>query len=184
MTETRWSGALGNRSSTISLKDEEGMIRETRSIYVEASPSAVFHEFMSIGGEQGWLKLEAAWRFRGAIDRALGGPGLRRGRRHPSEALPGEAIDFWRVEAVEDRKLLRLRSEMRVPGIAWLEWVVQAEGSGSRLVQTAYFVPKGLPGLAYWYSLYPIHRIIFGSLAKAIARNSEKRASAGGELAA
>lgn len=100
-------------------------------------------------------------------------PGLRRGRRHPDELLPGEAVDFWRVEAVEPPRLLRLRAEMRVPGAAWLEWTVHPDGEGSVLVQTATFAPRGLAGALYWYGLYPVHRCIFSDMARAVARRAE-----------
>jgi hypothetical protein len=100
---------------------------------------------------------------------------LRRGRRHPQDLFPGEALDFWRVDSIEHDKLLRLRAEMKVPGAASLQWEVSAEGAGSRLVQTAMFVPRGLAGALYWYLLYPLHALIFSDLARAIAREAEQR---------
>ena len=103
------------------------------------------------------------------MDSLVGGPGLRRGRRHPTETLPGDAIDFWRVEAVEPPRLLRLRAEMKVPGRAWLQWEAVPDGDGTQLVQTALFEPYGLPGQLYWNALYPIHKVIFSGLVRAIA---------------
>jgi uncharacterized protein YbjT (DUF2867 family) len=173
LTETHWSDALRTRNELPRLHDEEGMIRESRSVHVDSTPELVFHEFMSLGGDEGWLKWEWAWKIRGGIDRMLGGPGLRRGRRNPHNAYPGESIDFWRVEAVEAPHLLRLHAEMKLPGNAWIEWETRPEGSGSRLVQTAFFSPKGLGGFIYWYGLYPIHTVIFGSLIRAIAERAE-----------
>lgn len=172
--ETRWSGAL-HSPNTVERSDREGAIREVRSIVVNASPARVFESFTSLGGARGWMTWNAAWRLRGALDRLLGGPGLRRGRRHPQHLLPGEALDFWRVESVEHDKLLRLRAEMKVPGAASLQWEVSAEGAGSRLVQTAIFVPRGLAGVLYWYLLYPLHAAIFSDLARAITRDAVKR---------
>lgn len=169
--ETRWSGALGGQG--VYLEDREGLIREVRTRFVEAEPSSVFRVFSSLGGEQGWLVWGWAWALRGLLDRLLGGPGLRRGRRHPLELLPGEAVDFWRAEAVEPPKLLRLRAEMRLPGRAWLEWQALPEEGGTRLIQTAYFEPKGLLGFLYWWALYPFHRIIFSDLAEAIASKAQ-----------
>lgn len=169
--ETRWSGALG-RSRTVELADREGLMREVRSITVPTSVERVFDSFTSLGGERGWLVWEWAWEIRGLIDAALGGPGLRRGRRHPTELLPGEALDFWRVEQVEPPHLLRLRAEMKVPGRAWLQWEALPEDGGTRLVQTAIFDPRGLVGALYWYGLYPIHGRIFSDMVAAIARNS------------
>jgi hypothetical protein len=107
------------------------------------------------------------------VDRLAGGPGLRRGRRHPLELEPGDAIDFWRIERVEPPHLLRLRAEMKVPGRAWLQWEVLPEKDGSQLVQTAIFEPIGLAGHLYWNLLYPIHKIIFSGLVRSIAARAE-----------
>ena len=84
--------------------------------------------------------------------------------------LPGEAVDFWRVEQVEPPRLLRLRAEMRIPGKAWLQFTASPEGSGTRLIQTALFAPTGLSGLLYWYAMYPAHKFIFGDMVSGIAR--------------
>jgi hypothetical protein len=166
--ETRWSGALFGPGYL--LEDREGMIREVRTLRVEAPPEAVFRVRASVGGDRGWLVWGWAWWLRGLLDRLLGGPGLRRGRRHPTELLPGEAVDFWRVEALNPPRLLRLRAEMRLPGEAWLEWRLLDEDGGCRLVQTAYFAPRGLSGFLYWWLLYPFHRRIFSDLVGAVRR--------------
>ena len=171
--ETRWSGAL-HRTKEVELTDREGAMREVRTVATHATPQRLFQTFTSLGGARGWRVWNAAWWMRGLVDRLVGGPGLRRGRRHPRELMVGEALDFWRVEAVEKDRLLRLRAEMKVPGAASLQWEVQAEGSGSRLVQTAVFVPRGLWGAVYWYALYPLHARIFSDLAHAIAREAEE----------
>ncbi|HZI99164.1 MAG TPA: DUF2867 domain-containing protein, partial [Gemmatimonadaceae bacterium] len=111
-------------------------------------------------------------------DRLIGGVGLRRGRRDPERLRVGDALDFWRVEAVEQDRLLRLRAEMKVPGMAWLQFQATARPDGSTLLeQTAFFAPKGLAGILYWYALYPIHRVIFSGLIDRIG----KRAAASGE---
>lgn len=167
--ESRWSDALGAGES-YELRDREGVLEETRTAYVEAHPEQVFRAFTSLGGEQGWLAYNSLWKVRGFIDRLAGGPGLRRGRRVPDELLPGEAVDFWRVEQVERPRLLRLRAEMRVPGKAWLQFTATPEGSGTRLVQTALFAPRGLTGLLYWYAMYPAHKFIFGDMVAGVAR--------------
>ena len=114
----------------------------------------------------------------GILDRMVGGAGFRRGRRHPDQLRVGDAIDFWRVEAVEPNRLLRLRAEMKVPGRAWLQFdaVPQGDdGARSRLVQTAFFAPRGLFGLLYWYALYPLHAYIFSSMIRNIGRAAEAR---------
>lgn len=171
--ETRWSGAL-HREPSVEHSDAEGAIREVRTLEVAASPRRVFEVFTSLGGTRGWRAWNAAWWIRGLLDRLVGGPGLRRGRRHPQQLFQGEALDFWRVEAVERDRLLRLRAEMKVPGAASLQWEVSGSGSRSTLVQTAAFVPRGLWGAVYWYALYPIHARIFSDLARAIAREAEE----------
>ncbi len=173
---TRWTGALG-RQLTLQHIDREGSMREVRSIYVDLPPEAVFASFSSIGGDRGWLAWEWVWEIRGLIDEFVGGPGLRRGRRHPTELLPGDALDFWRVEHVDAPHLLRLRAQMKVPGSAWLQWEAKPEGTGTRLIQEAAFIPLGFWGTVYWYSLYPIHQVIFRSLIRAIARGAGMFAS-------
>ncbi|MEZ5064191.1 MAG: DUF2867 domain-containing protein [bacterium] len=175
--ETRWSDALG-RSRTVSMEDREGLVREVRSRLVDAPPERVFASFSSLGGARGWLVWNWAWRFRGFLDQLAGGPGLRRGRRHPQQALPGDAIDFWRVEEAHAPNLLRLRAEMKVPGRAWLQWEARPEEGRTRLVQTAIFAPRGLPGALYWYGVYPVHAKIFSDLVRAIAEDAERGAPA------
>jgi len=171
--ETRWSGAMGH-APTYEMDDREGTFREVRTRFVEASPTRVFSEFSRLGGDRGWLTWNLAWSLRGVMDRLAGGPGLRRGRRHPTELHPGESLDFWRVEAVDPPRLLRLRAEMKVPGRAWLQWEAVPEEGGTRLIQTARFAPRGLPGAAYWYVLYPLHRRIFSDLTRALSKSAEE----------
>lgn len=108
------------------------------------------------------------------MDKMIGGVGLRRGRRHPVELLPGEALDFWRVEETVPAKFLLLRAEMKVPGKAWLEFKVEPgiEG-GSHFTQTARFYPRGILGLLYWYSVYPVHVMVFRGMAQGVRRRAE-----------
>ncbi len=170
--ETRWSGALGE-GPTYRLVDWEGTIREERTLHVRTAPEEAFRAFCSLGGERGWLVMNWAWRLRGWMDRLAGGPGLRRGRRHPTQLMPGETVDFWRVEEVREGRLLRLRAEMKVPGQAWLQWEAWPEENGTRLVQCAIFRPQGFPGVLYWYSLYAVHKYIFSAMIRAIGRLAE-----------
>ena len=167
--ESRWSDALGG-GAWYELRDREGVLEETRTIYVDATPDQVFRAFCRLGGDHGWLAWNWLWKIRGFLDRMVGGPGLRRGRRDPAWLYLGEAVDFWRVEMVERPRLLRLRAEMRVPGQAWLQFSAVPEGDGTRLIQTALFAPRGLLGLLYWYAMYPAHLFIFGDMAKAVAQ--------------
>ncbi|HZD03666.1 MAG TPA: DUF2867 domain-containing protein, partial [Longimicrobiales bacterium] len=168
---TRWSGALGGEE-TYGFRDQEGIMREVRGRFVNAPVDVVNRAFSSLGGETGWLVWNSAWRLRGLLDQLVGGPGLRRGRRDPAELQIGEAVDFWRVEEARPSTLLRLRAEMKVPGRAWLQWEARPEDGGTRLVQTAFFAPTGLPGFLYWYVLYPVHRMIFSDLVDAVARQA------------
>jgi hypothetical protein len=109
------------------------------------------------------------WQLRGLVDRLVGGVGMRRGRRDPVEVRIGDALDFWRVEAVEPGSLLRLRAEMKVPGKAWLQFQAKGQLDGKTLLsQTAFFAPKGLFGWLYWYGLYPIHSLIFSGMIRKI----------------
>jgi uncharacterized protein YbjT (DUF2867 family) len=179
--ESRWTDALATSQRdgvAVALETREGLVAERREVVVAAPPEATFAVFSGLGGERGWLAGNFLWRVRGALDRLLGGVGLRRGRRHPDELRVGDALDFWRVEAVEAGRLVRLRAEMRVPGRAWLELEALPAPGGSRLVQTAFFAPRGLAGLAYWWVLYPVHAVIFSLLARRIAARAEARAGA------
>jgi hypothetical protein len=183
--DTRWTDAMFSSMGDLSpivLTTLEGMIFERRSIEVQASADHVFRTFSRLGGEVGWLYFDWAWRLRGTFDRLLGGVGLRRGRRDPEDIRVGDALDFWRVEAVEEGKLLRLRAEMKVPGKAWLQFKVAPQENGtSQLNQTAYFAPKGLFGLLYWYILYPIHGLIFSGLLRRLKGLAESCPDKGAE---
>jgi uncharacterized protein YbjT (DUF2867 family) len=175
--ETVWSDALftsrGDRAPATFTGTHEGMVLEHRQQRVDASPEDVFRAFAGLGGARGWTYMNWAWQLRGLMDRLVGGVGMRRGRRDPDEVRVGEALDFWRVEAVEPGRLLRLRAEMKVPGQAWLQFQASPlpEG-GSLLSQTAYFAPRGLVGLAYWYALYPAHALIFSGMIARLAQRA------------
>jgi uncharacterized protein YbjT (DUF2867 family) len=180
--ETAWSDALSTSQSDLPpviLTNQEGMILEHRQRIVDASPAAIYKVFTGVGGRRGWFYMNWAWEIRGFLDRMIGGVGLRRGRRDPDELRVGDALDFWRVEAVEPEKLLRLRAEMKVPGRAWLQFqVTRREDGHSLLAQTAFFAPKGLFGWLYWYALYPIHRVIFNGFIDQIAQRAKNLSSA------
>lgn len=175
---TRWTSSGGPKA--VRLEDREGIAREVRTRWVGVAPTYVFRSFTALGGDRGWRAWKWAWEARGLLDRLVGGPGLRRGRRDPEHLYPGEAVDFWRVEEVRAPALLRLRAEMKVPGKAWLQFEAIPEGGGTRLVQTAYFAPTGFAGWAYWYGIYPFHARIFSDLVKAVARDAEAMARADG----
>ena len=175
--ETAWSDALSTSqpdTTPVTLTTHEGMIIEHRQLAVDAPAEAIFRAFTGLGGTRGWLYMNWAWRIRGAFDRLCGGVGLRRGRRDADSVRVGEALDFWRVEAVEPNHLIRLRAEMKVPGKAWLQFEVKAQEHDTRplLSQIAFFAPKGLLGLVYWYALYPIHSMIFGGMIQRVAKRA------------
>jgi len=114
------------------------------------------------------------WRIRGLMDKLSGGVGLLRGRRSRSTLALGDVVDWWRVEALERNQLLRLRAEMRVPGQAWLEFrLEQRPGERVQVTQRAIFVPRGLAGRAYWWSVSPFHAFIFSGMLKSIVQQAE-----------
>ncbi|WP_153033794.1 SDR family oxidoreductase [Amycolatopsis sp. YIM 10] len=145
-----------------------------------ASPEALWRVVEGVGGSNGWYSFPLAWAVRGWLDRLVGGVGLRRGRRDQQRLHLGEALDWWRVEAIERGELLRLRAEMKVPGQAWLELAVEAvdssesSESGSTYRQRAVFVPKGLAGHLYWWSVAPFHGLVFGGMVRNIVRTAER----------
>lgn len=173
-TATTWFDAISRRDlvDLPAAESREGMIIDRQSAFVDAPPEQVFKVIERVGGKGGWPYANLLWGARGLIDRAVGGVGMRLGRRDPDSLRTGDALDFWRVEQVDRPRLLRLRAEMKVPGRAWLQFEVLPRGSGSELLQTAFFEPKGLPGLAYWYGLYPVHRLVFRGTVRVLAERA------------
>jgi hypothetical protein len=143
--------------------------QDRRTITVDASVADVQRVVRGVGGDRGWYGFGPLWAIRGALDKAVGGVGLRRGRRHPDDIAVGEALDFWRVDAIDDN-LFRLRAEMKLPGDAWLEWRTEADGESTRVVQRARFVPRGIFGRLYWWSLVPFHGVIFPIMLRRMMR--------------
>jgi hypothetical protein len=164
------------------------MFIESRQRFTSASPEQVYRVFAGLGGERGWLYGTGLWQMRGWIDRLFGGVGVGRGRRNPDDVHVGDAVDFWRVEKVEPGRLLRLRAEMRMFGPGWLEFEAQPQPDGStRLLQTAFYAPRGFLGHVYWHSLVPFHAFIFSGLIDQIVRHAEasqRSLTDSGELAA
>jgi uncharacterized protein YbjT (DUF2867 family) len=173
---TRWSDSLsaaGAQPTWAGVRFGNRLV-DSRVADVKVSSERVFAVICRLGGATGWYYANWLWRLRGWGDLLVGGVGLRRGRRHPEELRVGDALDFWRVEALELNRRLRLLAEMKLPGRAWLEYVLEPHGSGTRIIQNAIFDPVGLAGLAYWYAVYPLHRIIFGGMLSAIGRKAEQ----------
>ncbi|MEU8420441.1 SDR family oxidoreductase [Micromonospora sp. NPDC048835] len=177
--ETRWSTASGPDAPAEPLPSDPDwsggtVYTDVRERTVDAPPAALWRVVEGVGGEHGWYSFPLAWSIRGWLDRLVGGVGLRRGRRDPHRLQVGEALDFWRVEEIVPGELLRLRAEMRLPGRAWLEMrVLPTDGGRSRYQQRAVFLPRGLAGHAYWGSVAPFHAVVFGGMARNIARNAQ-----------
>ena len=142
---------------------------DSRTVTVPVPPSRAFEPIRRIGGSNGWYSFGWLWRLRGFLDLLVGGVGVRRGRPHPEWLRVGDALDFWRVEELEPDRRLRLCAEMRLPGRAWLEFEVLGSDAMSTIRQTAVFEPIGLGGLVYWYSIYPLHALVFSRMLSGIA---------------
>ncbi|MFC6081724.1 SDR family oxidoreductase [Sphaerisporangium aureirubrum] len=172
---TRWSSASTPGAPSDPLPTDPGwaggsLYVDERSAPVDAPPEALWRVIEGIGGEHGWYSLSMAWEARGLLDRFAGGVGLRRGRRDPARLRVGDALDFWRVEEIEPGRLVRLRAEMRLPGLAWLELTCRRDGDRTVYGQRAIFHPRGLLGHLYWWGVYPLHGLIFGSMTRNVAR--------------
>ena len=146
---------------------------DERERIVESTPEQLWKIIEGIGGEHGWYSWRLGWWTRGFLDRFVGGPGLRRGRRDPFNLMVGDALDWWRVEELEEGHLLRLRAEMKLPGLAWLELIVDRNAVGQTLFrQRAIFHPLGPAGGLYWTMIKPFHGLVFGGMQRNIARAS------------
>ncbi|MFD7556635.1 SDR family oxidoreductase [Streptomyces sp. NPDC059835] len=182
---TRWSNAsLPGAPSDPLPTDPDwaggSLYVDHRSRDTSAGPRELWCIVEGIGGENGWYSAPLAWAVRGWLDRLVGGAGIRRGRRDATRLRVGDSLDFWRVEEIEPGRLLRLRAEMRLPGLAWLEMYVDPDGTGSRYRQRALFHPRGLFGHLYWWTVSPFHAVVFGGMARNITRAAEHLADDGG----
>ena len=176
LAETRWSDAYGaaERGLRPAGSSTPRRLVDTRSLDVAVPPARAFAPIRRIGGARGWYFGNRLWRLRGFLDLLAGGVGLRRGRRDPETPIVGSALDFWRVEAYEPDRLLRLRAEMRLPGRAWLQFEVVGDDRRSSIRQTAIYDPVGLAGLLYWYGLLPLHAFVFRGMLAGIGRHAER----------
>ena len=171
---TRWSSASTKGAPSDPLPTDPdwaggSLYTDERETICDASPQSLWQVIERIGGGNGWYSFPLAWETRGFLDRLFGGPGLRRGRRDPYRLFAGETVDFWRVEECDRGHLLRLRAEMRLPGLAWLELEVKQNEQGQTVYrQRAIYHPRGLAGHAYWWAVWPFHGIVFGSMVKNI----------------
>jgi uncharacterized protein YbjT (DUF2867 family) len=177
LAETRWSDALSAAPEPQAFGGRRfgNRLIDSRSVRVAAPVERAFAPIRRIGGATGWYYGNVLWRLRGLLDLLFGGVGLRRGRRDPDQLRVGDALDFWRVEAIEPSRRLQLVAEMKLPGRAWLEFEVEPEAGGARIRQTAIFDPVGLAGLVYWYGVFPLHALVFRGMLRGIARAAETR---------
>lgn len=179
---TRWSSASAPGAPSDPLPTDPdwaggSLYTDSRARVVNASPDQLWRVIEGIGGENGWYSFPLAWALRGWLDRLAGGVGLRRGRRDATRLRAGDSLDFWRVEEIEPQRLLRLRAEMRLPGLAWLEMRVDRDPAGGTVYrQQALFHPHGLAGHAYWWGVSPFHAVVFGGMARNIAAAAEAHA--------
>jgi uncharacterized protein YbjT (DUF2867 family) len=169
---TRWSDALAAAGPA---RDWGGArfgsrLVDSRTLRVPVAPAAAFAPVRRIGGRTGWYFADWLWTLRGWLDLLIGGVGMRRGRAHPDRIAVGDVVDCWRVEAFEPDRRLRLVAEMRLPGRAWLEFETRPDGEGAEIRQTAVFDPVGITGLAYWYLVWPLHRLVFAGMLRGLGR--------------
>jgi len=160
-----------NDNSSFRIK-REGFFVEGQQTRIRARPETVYRAITGLGGMRGWLYMNWLWKFRGFLDKLVGGPGFR-GRREESALVQGDILDFYRVEALEPKQRMRLKAELKAPGTGWMEWRILEKAEGDVLLtQIAYFAPRGLPGFLYWYILLPIHHLVFTGLIKAIVHQA------------
>ena len=177
---TRWSSAGLPKAPADPLPTDPNwaggsLYTDTKEEIVPQPPAAVWPAVERIGGDTGYYAADWMWEIRGAMDRVIGGVGLRRGRRDPEQCHVGDSVDFWRVEERIKPELLRLRAEMRLPGLAWLEWQIEPEGTGSRVTQRAIFYPRGLAGQAYWWAVAPFHAFVFKPMLHRLVQQAAKQ---------
>jgi hypothetical protein len=164
---SRWCDSSSGKACDVIYQDDpsSAIIRDRRVVeFGDIPPAKVYQSILSIGGKKGWHKYHFLWQIRGAMDKAVGGYGLSRGRRNPQELRIGDALDFWKVADLKENKRVLLLAQMKLPGKAWLEFTI----SGGQLTQTAHYYPNGLWGRLYWYATNPFHNLVFQDLAEKI----------------
>ncbi len=177
--ETRWSDATTPTAPWQKAQGDpewagEAVLRDLREVTTDVSAEKIWRQIEGIGGEHGWFGSDLLWWARGLIDRAVGGVGLRRGRRDPDYLRIGESLDFWRVDELEPGRRLKLYAEMVLPGKAWLEFTVRSENGKTHVVQEATFYPRGLGGQLYWHAIAPLHLFVFPTMLRNIVKQARK----------
>jgi uncharacterized protein YbjT (DUF2867 family) len=170
---SRWCDSSSGEACDVIYQDDpsSAIIRDRRVVeFGDIPPAKVYQSILSIGGKKGWHKYHFLWQIRGAMDKAVGGYGLSRGRRNPQELRIGDALDFWKVADLKENKRVLLLAQMKLPGRAWLEFIIE----GSQLIQTAHYYPNGLWGRLYWYATNPFHNLVFQDLAEKIVEQARQ----------
>lgn len=176
---SRWYYPSPPEIRVLTPNDYPDALRDRRSLPTTAGPEALFDVISRMGGETGYYYGDWLWEIRGFFDRLIGGPGLQRGRRDPEEIRAGDGIDFWEVEAVEENKYIRLRAQMKVPGVAWLEFDITPNQDGTvELQQIATFAVNSIWGYLYWLVLLPMHLLVFKNMARQIIERAEEQEAA------
>ena len=150
------------------------LLTDSRTLTVPVGPAEAFRAVSSIGGDTGWYAWNSLWKLRGLLDVLVGGVGMRRSGTRRAPLRVGDEVDFWRVEQLEPDRLLRLKAEMILPGEAWLEFEISGGAASATIRQTATFAPRGLPGRLYWYTVFPLHELVFRGMLRGIARAAQK----------
>ena len=170
---SRWCDSSGGAVCDIRVDDDPGQAvlrdRRHRNSSVRITPNLLFEAACELGGEAGWGRYDFLWRLRGVIDKALGGYGLNRGRRDKLSLRYGDALDFWKVADIQPGKRLLLVAQMKIPGKAWLEFVVNDQG----ITQIAHFLPNGIWGRLYWWMVLPLHHLVFADLADQVVKRAD-----------
>ena len=170
---SRWSdnsGKIWDRNHSKEIADAIFFDRKEKDIS-NLSKKNIYKTFTSIGGENGWFDYDFLWEIRGFIDKMIGGVGLKRGRRDPNKLRIGDSLDFWKVVDVKENERLLLYAQMKVPGNAWLEFKIE----DNKLIQSAYFYPRGVFGRLYWYILIPIHYFVFNNMINSIIKKAASK---------
>jgi uncharacterized protein YbjT (DUF2867 family) len=156
--------------------------RDSRQLYVRATPAEVWDQIEALGGKNGWYTMDWLWSLRGFLDRLCGGIGMRKGNREGGSLSRGTEVDFWRVASVTPRRELRLLAEMKLPGEGLLAFRLRETDPGTtQLTQTAQFLPRGLGGMVYWAIVAPFHRLVFPGLILGVARRTGRQIVSGPE---
>jgi len=79
------------------------MILEVRQRVVCSDVETVYAAFTELGGANG-CPCNLAWRLRVAIDRIIGGVGMRKGRPQPGNIKLDDTVDFLRVVKIEPNR--------------------------------------------------------------------------------